>query len=84
MGPFETMHLNVDGIEDYFRRYGANILNICESQSPSVKVRVHPDLSVDQHWMSLKKQWRERYLNTRRKWRDSRLAALAINSKDVA
>jgi len=31
---------------------------------------VHPDLSVDQHWMSLRKQWKERYLNARRKWRD--------------
>ena len=35
MGPFETMHLNVDGLEDYCKKYGANILNICESQSAS-------------------------------------------------
>ena len=67
MGPFETMHQNVDGVEDHHKKYGANTL------------RVHPDLdlSVGPHWMSLKKQWRERYLNARRKWRDSRLAALA-------
>ena len=68
------MHLNVDGVEDYCKK---------QTFSTSVKVRVHPNLSVDQHWMLLKKQWRERVLNARRKWRDSRLAALAINSKDL-
>ena len=78
MGPFETMHLNVDGVEDY------TVRSMVQTFSTSVKVRVQPNLSVDQHWMSLKKQWRERYLNARRKWRDSRLAALAINSKDLA
>jgi len=35
MGPFEIMHLNVDGVEDYSKKYGANILDICESQSAS-------------------------------------------------
>ena len=28
-------HLNVDGVEDYSKKYGTNILDICESQSPS-------------------------------------------------
>ena len=35
IGPFETTHLNVDGVEDYCKKYGANILNVCESQSAS-------------------------------------------------
>jgi len=70
------MHLNVDGVEDHCKKW-------CK-HSTTVKVRVHPDLSVDLHWMLLEKQWRERYLNARRKWRDSGLAALAINSKDLA
>jgi len=35
MGPFEIMHLNVDGVEDYSKKYGANILDICESQGAS-------------------------------------------------
>jgi len=35
MGPFETVHLNVDGVEDHRKKYGANTLNICESQSAS-------------------------------------------------
>jgi len=77
MGPFETMHLKVDGVEDYCKKYGANIFNICESQSAS---RSLSGSTLD----VIKKQWRERYLNARRKWRDSRLAALAINSKDLA
>jgi len=25
----------VDGVEDYCKKYGANILNVCESQSAS-------------------------------------------------
>ena len=52
------------------------VRSMVQTLSTSVKVRVDP------HWMSLNKQWKERYLNARRKWRDSRLAALAINSKD--
>jgi len=35
MDPFETMHLNVDGVEDHCKKYGANTLNICEGQSAS-------------------------------------------------
>jgi len=77
MAPFETMRLNVDGVEDYCKKYGANILNILESQSAS---RSLSGSTLD----VIKKQWKERYLNARRKWRDSRLAALAINSKDMA
>jgi len=62
IGPFETMHLNADGVKDYCKKCDANVLNICESQS------------------ALDKQLRERYhLNARRKWRDSSLAAIAIN-----
>ena len=78
MAPFESMHLNVDGVEDY------TVRSMVQTFSTSVKVRVHSNLSVDQHWMSLRKQWKERYLNARRKWRDGRMAALAINSKDLA
>ena len=34
MGPFETMHLNANGMEDYCKRYGANIVTVCETQTP--------------------------------------------------
>ena len=75
MGPFETMHLNVDGLEDYCKKYGANILNICESQSAS--------RSLSGSTLVIREAVERKVLECQ-KWRDSRLAALAINSKDLA
>lgn len=75
MGPFETMHLNANGIEDYCKRYGANIVTVCETQSPprpldgpvldSIKKDMERSVPLDK-------------LDERRKWRDDRLAALAV------
>ena len=76
MGPFETMHLSVDGIEDHRKKYGANTLNICESQSTS--------RSLSGSTMDVIKEAMEGKVLECQKWRDSRLAALAINSKDLA
>ena len=81
MGPFETMHLNADGVEDYCKKYGANILDVCKSQSPSRPLS-GSTLDVVKEAMERKVPCED--LNARRKWRDSRLAALAINSKDLA
>ena len=75
MGPFETMHLNANGIEDYCKRYGANIQTVCETQTPprpldgpvleTVKEDMEKRVPLDK-------------LDDRRKWRDDRLAALAV------
>ena len=74
MGPFETMHLNADGVEDYCKKYGANILNICESQSPS---RPLSGSTLDVMKEAMERKVPFEHLNARRRWRDSRLAALA-------
>ena len=34
MGPFEVMHLNAQGMQNYCELYGENITNICSAQSP--------------------------------------------------
>ena len=80
MGPFETMHLNATGIEDYCQRYGANIVTVCETQVPPrplsgqtleiIKDAMEGAVPIDK-------------LDERRKWRDNRLAALAIHKKSV-
>ena len=74
MGPFETMHLNADGVEDYCKKYGANILNICESRSPS---RPLSGSTLDVIKEAMERKVPFEHLNARRRWRDSRLAALA-------
>lgn len=75
MGPFETMHLNANGIEDYCKRYGENIMTVCETQSPP--------RSLDGPVLDTVKKDMEKVvpldkLDERRKWRDDRLAALAV------
>ena len=80
MGPFETMHLNADGIKDYCTKYGANILAVCDSQCPS---RPLSGLTLDVVKEAMEKKIPVEQLNARRKWRDSRLAALAIHQKDM-
>lgn len=34
MGPFEVMHLNAQGMQNYCELYGENITNVCSTQSP--------------------------------------------------
>ena len=80
MGPFETMHLNADGIKDYCMKYGANIHAVCNSQCSS---RPLSGLTLDVVKEAMEKKIPVEQLNARRKWRDSRLAALAIHQKDM-
>lgn len=35
MGPFEVMHLNSQGIKEYCDFYGDNIVQVCETQTPT-------------------------------------------------
>lgn len=80
MGPFETMHLNATGIGDYCQRYGDNIVTVCETQA-----RPHPlngpTLSTVQ--ASMEEQIPLDKLEERRKWRNDRLAALAVHKQTV-
>lgn len=81
MGPFETMHLNANGIDDYCQRYGANIVTVCETQTPP---RALEGSTLDSLRDYLEKSVPLEKLSERRKWREDRLAALAIHKRDVA
>lgn len=35
MGPFEVMHLNATGTQQYCELYGENITRVCETQAPA-------------------------------------------------
>lgn len=80
MGPFETMHLNADGIKDYCMKYGANIHAVCDSQCSS---RPLSGSTLDVVKEAMEKKIPVEQLTARRKWRDSRLAALAVHQKDT-
>ncbi len=81
MGPFETMHLNANGIDDYCQRYAANIVTVCESQTPP-RALEGPTLDVLREY--LEKSVPLDRLSERRKWREDRLAALALHKREVA
>lgn len=80
MGIFETMHLNATGVQDYCERYGDNILTVCKTQEPprplkgstleTIRKAMEEKVPLDQ-------------LEERRRWRDNRLAALAIHKMNV-
>ncbi|XP_001630887.2 lambda-crystallin [Nematostella vectensis] len=75
IGPFETMHLNADGIRDYCQRYGDNIHHIVKnSTTPSPLTGATLDTVEEDlcQTMPLDK------LSDRRALRDRRLAALAV------
>ncbi|XP_065829798.1 lambda-crystallin-like [Oscarella lobularis] len=76
MGIFETMHLNADGMKDYCERYGANIKTVCETQSPARDLSGRTLSVVDD---AMQRKVPVSGLGDRRKWRDRRLAALAVH-----
>lgn len=80
MGPFETMHLNATGIGDYCERYGDNVVTVCETQAQPRPLN-GPTLSVVKESMERKVPLGE--MEERRKWRDNRLAALAVHKQEV-
>ncbi len=80
MGVFETMHLNATGMQNYCQLYGDNILTVCSTQEPPRPLS-GPTLETISQAMERKVPLDK--LNERRKWRDSRLAALAIHKMNV-
>ena len=79
-GPFETMHLNANGIDDYCQRYGTNIVTVCESQTPP-RPLTEPTVSVLREY--LERIVPLENLSARRQWREGRLAALAKHKRDM-
>lgn len=80
MGPFETIHLNANGVEDYCHRYGANITTVCESEVPP---RSLAGPTLEALSTSLGSRIPLEKLEERRKWRDMRLGALAAHKRDM-
>ena len=80
MGPFETMHLNANGIEDYCQRYGENIVTVCKTQAPPRSLG-GPTLSIVKE--SLERTVPLDQLDERRRWRDDKLAGLAVHRKEM-
>jgi L-gulonate 3-dehydrogenase len=80
MGLFETMHINGDGMEDYCKRYGANITTVCESESPA-RALSGETLTVINDAMVKKVPLQK--LRERREWRERRLAALVSHKAEM-
>jgi len=78
IGPFETMHLNANGVKDYCTRYGANIENVCKEQ---LNTRPFTGSTMEKVHEAMCNRVPVESLPERREWRDKRLAALAIHSK---
>ena len=74
------MHLNANGIEDYCKRYGENILTVCKTQEPP---RPLDGPVLDAVKKDMEKLVPLEKLDERRKWRDNRLAALAVLMKKM-
>ena len=80
MGVFETMHLNATGMDNYCQLYGANIRTVCETQAPARDLS-GPTLETVSKAMEARVPLDR--LGERRRWRDNRLAALAIHKMNM-
>ncbi|GFQ90066.1 lambda-crystallin homolog [Trichonephila clavata] len=80
LGPFETCHLNADGMRDYNRRYATGIYNVSETLGPVPKME--GKVAEDIHEQLCEKVPLHS-LDVRRKWRDERLACLAKMKKSM-
>lgn len=84
IGPFETCHLNADGMLDYCKRYGEGIYKVSNTFGPNPKLHessqsIHDEICKLSPLESIAE---------RRKWRDTRLTALAkmkriLNEEDA-
>jgi L-gulonate 3-dehydrogenase len=76
MGPFETIHLNADGVRNYCERYGDTIWNVSQTFGPTPKLSSDGEVCA-----KVEKEIQEviplATLEERRQWRDDRLAQLA-------
>ena len=69
---------SLPGIRDYCERYGKNIVAVCEDQG---EPRPLTGKTLDEVETALDKNIPLDQLNERRRWRDGRLAALAIHKR---
>lgn len=80
LGVFETCHLNANGLMDYCERYSKGIYNVSETFGPVPQMK--GPMAEEINRQLCEKVPLEK-LAERRKWRDSRLAALAKLKKSL-
>uniref|UniRef100_UPI00398ED8D1 lambda-crystallin homolog isoform X2 n=1 Tax=Pristiophorus japonicus TaxID=55135 RepID=UPI00398ED8D1 len=82
MGPFETIHLNAEGLKNYFERYDVCMKRVLSSFGPVPEFSGEVMEKINQA-MSQRIPPNPENLNAQRRWRDSCLAALAKLNKDM-
>ncbi|XP_041055501.1 lambda-crystallin homolog [Carcharodon carcharias] len=75
MGPFETIHLNANGLKNYFKCYDVGMKRVSSSFGPVPEFSGEALEKINQA-MSQRIPPDPENLNARRQWRDSCLAAL--------
>lgn len=74
LGPLETAHLNAEGMEEYCQKYAKGIVRVSESFGPVPK---YDGATLEKVNRELLDKVPLQDLPERRRWRDSRLAALS-------
>ncbi|GCC28759.1 hypothetical protein chiPu_0007193 [Chiloscyllium punctatum] len=82
MGPFETIHLNAEGLKNYCERYAGGMKRVLSSFGPVPEFSGEAMEKINQV-VSQKIPPDPENLSARRQWRDSRLAALAQLNKNM-
>ena len=83
MGPFDVMHTNANGVEDYCKLYGAGIARVCRDQVP-VREMDKPGPALDAAKTAMESKVPLDKLKEMRTWRDKRLSALVKHKKEMA
>lgn len=81
MGPFETAHLNAEGMQSYLDRYTDMIYSVASDQGSAMTLNDNP--KMDTVFEQLENKVPLEQLQTRRAWRDERIAALAQLRRDL-
>ncbi|KAF7488681.1 Lambda-crystallin -like protein [Sarcoptes scabiei] len=79
MGPWETAHLNANGLGEYFDKYAKGIYDVSETFGPVPRMQGDTAQSIAKE---MTKQFPLDRLNERRQWRDERLIELACLKRD--
>lgn len=75
MGPWETAHLNANGMKEYFEKYAQGIYHVSMNFGPVPKMRGKTaELIVNE----MNNAFPLEQLDQRRNWRDERLTELAL------
>ncbi|CAH1407982.1 unnamed protein product [Nezara viridula] len=80
LGPFETAHLNAEGMENYCERYSKSMYAVCQTMKPAPKFE-GPLVNTLMDQLSEKTPVNQ--LQKRRAWRDNCLTQLSILKKKL-